>query len=235
MIVMQCSVQGMTTLLELMMQFYAVVQIIFFLDCRCCEYALLILEHWPNAPEIQRSGDLYEDFIRCCVADAMSEIINEEDGGMHRRHASPSLRDRGGKMSFTSHASASSNLRGYRTSTMVAMDRSSSLFSGTSLSSGLLLSQTKSLDKGSECSLESVLHASKQKATAIESMLRGQLSCSTKFQMLLRRQHLMGNLHVFCFQLVLKQKKQANVPSLGFGALVSPAREVLPIYVLLSR
>lgn len=45
------------------------------LDCRCCEYALLILEHWPDAPEIHRSADLYEDLIRCCVADAMSEVF----------------------------------------------------------------------------------------------------------------------------------------------------------------
>ena len=47
----------------------------FFSFCiRCCEYALLVLEHWPDAPEIQRSADLYEDLIRCCVADAMSEV-----------------------------------------------------------------------------------------------------------------------------------------------------------------
>lgn len=41
---------------------------------RCCEYALLILEYWADAPEIQRSADLYEDLIRCCVADAISEV-----------------------------------------------------------------------------------------------------------------------------------------------------------------
>lgn len=176
------------------------------LRARCCEYALLILEHWPDAPEIQRSADLYEDFIRCCVGDAMSEvrstarmcyrmfaktwpersrrlfssfdpviqrIINEEDGGIHRRHASPSIRDRGALTSFTSQSSAPSNLPGYGTSAIVAMDRSSSLQSGTSLSSGLLLSQAKSRSKGTERSLESVLHSSKQKVTAIESMLRG--------------------------------------------------------------
>ncbi|GLU07854.1 hypothetical protein SLE2022_247940 [Rubroshorea leprosula] len=174
------------------------------LRARCCEYALLILEHWPDAPEIQKSADLYEDLIRCCVADAMSEvrstarmcyrmfaktwpdrsrrlfssfdpviqrIINEEDGGMHRRHASPSIRDRNVQMSFTTQTS--SNLPGYGTSAIVAMDRSSSLSSGTSVSSGLLLSQAKSLGKGTERSLESVLHASKQKVSAIESMLRG--------------------------------------------------------------
>lgn len=48
--------------------------LIIFCPCRCCEYALLILEYWADAPEIQRSADLYEDFIKCCVADAMSEV-----------------------------------------------------------------------------------------------------------------------------------------------------------------
>ncbi|XP_057438456.1 CLIP-associated protein isoform X2 [Lotus japonicus] len=173
---------------------------------RCCEYALLVLEHWPDAPEIHRSADLYEDMIKCCVSDAMSEVrstarmcyrmfaktwpersrrlfssfdpviqrlINEEDGGIHRRHASPSIRDRGALMSLPSQATAPSNLPGYGTSAIVAMDRSSNLSSGTSISSGVFLSQAKSLGKGTERSLESVLHASKQKVSAIESMLRG--------------------------------------------------------------
>ncbi|XP_009112643.2 CLIP-associated protein [Brassica rapa] len=175
------------------------------LRARCCEYALLTLEHWPDAPEIQRSVDLYEDLIRCCVADAMSEVratarmcyrmfaktwpdrsrrlfssfdpviqrlINEEEGGIHRRHASPSVRERHSQPSF-SQTSAPSNLPGYGTSAIVAMDRSSNLSSGGSLSSGLLLSQSKDLNKGSERSLESVLQSSKQKVSAIESMLRG--------------------------------------------------------------
>ncbi|XWS36529.1 hypothetical protein CRYUN_Cryun20dG0092600 [Craigia yunnanensis] len=175
------------------------------LRARCCEYALLILEHWPDAPEIQRSADLYEDLIRCCVADAMSEvrstarmcyrmftktwpdrsrrlfssfdpviqrIINEEDGGMHRRHASPSVCERNVQMSFTSQTSATSNLPGYGTSAIVTMDRTSSLSSGMSLSSSLNLSQSKPLGKGAERTLESVLHSSKQKVSAIESMLR---------------------------------------------------------------
>ncbi|XP_061357623.1 CLIP-associated protein-like [Gastrolobium bilobum] len=176
------------------------------LRARCCDYALLILEHWPDAPEIQRAADLYEDMIRCCVSDAMSEVrstarmcyrmfaktwpersrrlfssfdpaiqrlINEEDGGIHRRHVSPSIRDKSALMPLTSQASAPSNLTGYGTSAIVAMDRSSSLSSGTSISSSVLLSQAKSLGKGTERSLESVLNASKQKVTAIESMLRG--------------------------------------------------------------
>jgi hypothetical protein len=41
---------------------------------RCCDYALLVLEYWADAPEIQRSADLYEYMIKCCVADAMSEV-----------------------------------------------------------------------------------------------------------------------------------------------------------------
>ncbi|XP_022727547.1 CLIP-associated protein-like [Durio zibethinus] len=176
------------------------------LRARCCEYALLILEHWPDAPEIQRSADLYEDLIRCCVADAMSEvrstarmcyrmftktwpdrsrrlflsfdpviqrIINEEDGGMHRRHASPSVRERNVQMSYTSQTSTTSSLPGYGTSAIVAMDRTSSLSAGMSVPSGLNLSQMKPLGKGAERTLESMLHASKQKVSAIESMLRG--------------------------------------------------------------
>ncbi|GFY99513.1 CLIP-associated protein [Actinidia rufa] len=143
------------------------------LRTRCCEYALLLLEYWADAPEIQRAADLYEDLLKCCVADAMSEIINEEDGGMHRRHASPAVRERGSHISLTSQASIPSNLSGYGTSAIVAMDRSSSLPSGTSVSSGLSLSQAKPVGQGTERSLESVLRASKQKVTAIESMLRG--------------------------------------------------------------
>ncbi|KAL0459327.1 UNVERIFIED_CONTAM: CLIP-associated protein [Sesamum latifolium] len=143
------------------------------LRARCCEYALLILEYWADAPEIHRSADLYEDFIRCCVADAMSEVINDEDGGgMHRRNASPSIRERSSNMSFAPQTSASSNIPGYGTSAIVPIDRSASLPSGTSLASGLLLSQAKSVGKGTERSLENVLHSSKQKVTAIESMLK---------------------------------------------------------------
>ncbi|KAG1362495.1 CLIP-associated protein [Cocos nucifera] len=144
------------------------------LRARCCEYALLILEYWADSVEIQRSADLYEDLIKCCVADAMSEIINDEDGGMHKRYASPSLRDRGTQLSRApSHASTPS-IPGYGTSAIVAMDKSASIASGTPLSSGgLLLSQSKPLGKSSERSLESMLHASKQKVSAIESLLRG--------------------------------------------------------------
>ncbi|GMI76168.1 CLIP-associated protein, CLIP-ASSOCIATED PROTEIN [Hibiscus trionum] len=176
------------------------------LRAKCCEYALLMLEHWPDAPEIQRSADLYEELIRCCVADAMSEvrstarmcyrmftktwpdrsrrlfssfdpviqrIINEEDGGMHRRHASPSLRERNAQSSFTTQTSSTSKIPGYGTSAIVAMDRTSSLSSGMSFSSGMNLSQSKPLGKAADRTLESVLHSSKQKVSAIENMLRG--------------------------------------------------------------
>lgn len=45
---------------------------------RCCEYALLILEYWADAPEIHRSADLYENLIKSCVSDAMSEVLRPE-------------------------------------------------------------------------------------------------------------------------------------------------------------
>lgn len=113
------------------------------------------------------------------------QVINDEDVGMHRRHASPSGRERSSQMSFTPQTLASSNLAGYGTSAIVAMDRNSSLTAGTSLSSGLLFSQAKPVGKGTERSLESVLHASQQKVTAIESLLRG-LHASDKYNPSLR-------------------------------------------------
>ncbi|XP_020575182.1 CLIP-associated protein-like isoform X2 [Phalaenopsis equestris] len=177
------------------------------LRARCCEYALLILEYWADAPEIQRSAELYEDLIKCCVADAMSEVrstartcyklfsktwpersrrlfssfdpaiqrlINDEDGGMHKRYSSPLLRDRGSQPSHAPSHAAAVNVPGFGTSAIVAMDRSSSLTSGMSLSIGShALSQTKQLEKHSERSLENMLQASKQKLSAIESLLRG--------------------------------------------------------------
>ncbi|OQU85948.1 hypothetical protein SORBI_3004G344200 [Sorghum bicolor] len=44
------------------------------LRARCCEYAILMLECWVDTPEIQRSADLYEDLIKCCIADATTEV-----------------------------------------------------------------------------------------------------------------------------------------------------------------
>ncbi|KAK9146310.1 hypothetical protein Sjap_006213 [Stephania japonica] len=155
------------------------------LRARCCEYALLILEYWADAPEIQRSADLYEDLIKCCVADAMSEVRSiartcyrmfaktwPERSRRLFSSFDPVIQRRV-QLSRAPSQTPAPSLTGYGTSAIVAMDRSASLPSGTSISSGLLLSQAKSLGKGPERSLESVLHASKQKVTAIESMLRG--------------------------------------------------------------
>uniref|UniRef100_I1PMV6 TOG domain-containing protein n=2 Tax=Oryza TaxID=4527 RepID=I1PMV6_ORYGL len=177
------------------------------LRARCCEYALLILEYWADAPEIQRSADLYEDLIKCCVADAMSEVratarscyrlfaktwpersrrlfmsfdpaiqrtINDEDGGVHKRYASPSLRERVVQPSRSlSHASGTSAL-GYGTSAIVAMDKTAAISSDSSFSSNTLrLSQSKTVGRSSERSLESVLNSSKEKVSAIESLLKG--------------------------------------------------------------
>jgi CLIP-associating protein 1/2 len=46
-----------------------------FPNCRCCEYAILMLEYWVDTPEIQRSADAYEDLIKCCIADATCEVF----------------------------------------------------------------------------------------------------------------------------------------------------------------
>ncbi|KAL6652423.1 hypothetical protein ACP70R_011348 [Stipagrostis hirtigluma subsp. patula] len=177
------------------------------LRARCCEYALLILEYWADAPEIQRSADLYEDMIKCCVADAMSEvratartcyrmfsktwpersrrlfmtfdpaiqrIINDEDGGVHKRYASPSLRDRVAQPSRASSHASGTNIPGYGTSAIVAMDKSAAISSDSSISSNSLrLSQSKTIGRSSERSLESVLNSSKEKVSAIESLLKG--------------------------------------------------------------
>jgi len=71
------------------------------------------------------------------------QLITEEDGGLHRRHASPSVQER--NVPFTPQSSASLNLPGYGTSAIVAMDKSVPLASRPSVSSGMLSSQSKSL------------------------------------------------------------------------------------------
>lgn len=101
------------------------------------------------------------------------QIISEEDGGLHKRYASPSLRERGVQLSHSSSQTTSRSISGYDTSAVVAMDRSASISTGTSLSSGIILQQSKTLNKNAEKTLESVLHASKQKVSAIESLLKG--------------------------------------------------------------
>ncbi|XP_006647520.1 CLIP-associated protein-like [Oryza brachyantha] len=176
------------------------------LRARCSEYALLILEYWADAPEIQRASDIYEDLIKCCVADAMSEVratarscyrmftktwpersrrlymsfdpaiqrmINDEDGGLHKRYPSPSLREKGVQLSRVSSHSTGTHLAGYSTSAIVAMDKSAAISSESSLSSRTLLSQSKTTGRSTERSIESVLNSSKQKVSAIESLLKG--------------------------------------------------------------
>lgn len=76
MIAMQYFVQGIyqQLLKSHKLEFWFLINTSGHLYCRCCEYAYLVLEHWPDAPEIHRSADLYEDLIKCCVSDAMSEV-----------------------------------------------------------------------------------------------------------------------------------------------------------------
>ncbi|KAH7302208.1 hypothetical protein KP509_23G060800 [Ceratopteris richardii] len=169
------------------------------LRARCCEYALLVLEQWADSPEIQKLVDMYEDLIKCCVGDAMSEVrstartcyrvfakcwpersrrlftgfdpviqrlINEEEGGLHKRYASPSFRDRSAHqmkhsstVAGTQSASAGSQLVSFGATPIVAMDRTGNLVTNSKASS--------------ERSLESVLQASQQQVNAIETMLKG--------------------------------------------------------------
>lgn len=92
---------------------------------------------------------------------------------MHKRYTSPSLRERGVQFSRAPFQSATS-ISGFGTSAIVAVDRSATISSGTSLSANnLCMSQTKTPGEGSVRNIESVLHASKQKVTAIESLLKG--------------------------------------------------------------
>ncbi|KAF8645960.1 hypothetical protein HU200_066053 [Digitaria exilis] len=175
------------------------------LRARCCEYALLILEYWADAPEIHRSADLYENLIKSCVSDAMSEvratartcyrmfsktwpersrrlfmsfdsaiqrIINDEDGGKHKRYPSPSLHEREVQLSRASSHAGSTHF-GVGTSAIIAMDKGGAISSESLSSSSLLLSQSKTIGRGAERSTESMLSSSKQKVSAIESLLKG--------------------------------------------------------------
>lgn len=92
---------------------------------------------------------------------------------MHKRNASPSLRERRVQLPHGSCQTTSTTLPGYGTSAIIAMDRSATISTGTSLSLGILPQQSKTLNKNAERTLESVLHASKQKVSAIESLLKG--------------------------------------------------------------
>jgi CLIP-associating protein 1/2 len=99
------------------------------------------------------------------------QIINEEDG-VHKRYASPSLRDKVAPSRASSHSSGT-RIPGYGTSAIVAMDKSAAISSDSSFSSNnLRLPQSKTIGRGSERT-ESVLNSSKEKVSAIESLLKG--------------------------------------------------------------
>jgi CLIP-associating protein 1/2 len=100
------------------------------------------------------------------------QIINEEDG-VHKRYASPSLRDKVAQPSRASSHSSGTRIPGYGTSAIVAMDKSAAISSDSSFSSNnLRLPQSKTIGRGSERT-ESVLNSSKEKVSAIESLLKG--------------------------------------------------------------
>ncbi|XP_047309999.1 CLIP-associated protein-like isoform X2 [Impatiens glandulifera] len=140
------------------------------LRAKCCEYALLVLECWADAPEIHRAADLYEALIKCCVGDAMSEVrataracyrlfAKTWPARSHRLFLSfdPVIQRLINEEDGGIHKRYVSDVHDIE----------------------LLLTQEVFSRKDSERSLESVLHSSNQKVSAIESMLRG-LSPSDK-------------------------------------------------------
>lgn len=101
------------------------------------------------------------------------QTINDEDG-VHKRYASPSLREKVLQPSRTSSHASGTHMPGYGTSAIVAMDKSAAISSDSSLPSNhLRLSQSKTTSRVSDRSLESVLSSSKEKVSAIESLLKG--------------------------------------------------------------
>ncbi|KAJ7565995.1 hypothetical protein O6H91_02G084300 [Diphasiastrum complanatum] len=187
------------------------------LRARCCDYALLMLEQWADSSEIQRSIDLYEDLIKSCVGDAMSEVrstarscyrlfaktwpnrarrlfssfdpviqrlILEEDGGFHKRYASPSVRDKGAQQArnATSHSinvvpqstAPSGTPISFSTPASTDVDRNSNHVGlGPARIRNSSLDQKNLNEHAPERTLESILQSSQQQVNAIESMLRG--------------------------------------------------------------
>ena len=101
------------------------------------------------------------------------QTINDEDG-VHKRYASPSLREKVVQPSRASSHASGTHMPAYGTSAIVAMDKSAAISSDSSLpSNNLRLSHSKTTSRISERSLESVLNSSKEKVSAIESLLKG--------------------------------------------------------------
>ncbi|VAI47200.1 unnamed protein product [Triticum turgidum subsp. durum] len=122
----------------------------------------MFIKTWP-----ERSRRLFMSFDP-----AIQRIINDEDGGMHKRYPS-SLHEKGAQLSRSSSHASGTHLTGYGTSSIVAMDKGAAISSESSLSSSMLLSQSKATGRHAERSIESVLSSSKQKVSAIESLLKG--------------------------------------------------------------
>ncbi|MCE0482353.1 hypothetical protein HAX54_041040 [Datura stramonium] len=104
--------------------------------------------------------ELYEDLIKCCVADAMSEVRSTART-LYRMFAR-TWPERSRRL-FMSFDPVIQRLLWIEVPVCLQAHHFT----------GLLLSQTKPLGTGTERSLESVLHSSKQKVSAIESLLKG--------------------------------------------------------------
>ncbi|KAJ7559060.1 hypothetical protein O6H91_04G068100 [Diphasiastrum complanatum] len=187
------------------------------LRARCCDYALLMLEQWADSSDIHRSADLFEDLIKCCVGDAMSEVrstarscyrlftktwpnksrrlfssfdpviqrlILEEDGGFHKRYASPSFTDKGTQQARNAPSHSSNVVPqpsafggtpiAYSTPASTDFERSSNSASlGSNNIMNISTNQKNLIEHASERTLESLLQSSQQRVNAIETMLRG--------------------------------------------------------------
>jgi CLIP-associating protein 1/2 len=83
------------------------------------------------------------------------------------------MHERGVQLSRSSSDAGGTHF-GYDTSAIVAMDKGAVISLESPLSSSsLLLSQSKTIGRSAERSIESVLSSSKQKVSAIESLLKG--------------------------------------------------------------
>ncbi|EFJ10591.1 hypothetical protein SELMODRAFT_127796 [Selaginella moellendorffii] len=166
------------------------------LRMRCCEYALVVLERWADSPEIHRAADLFEDLIRYCVGDAMSEVRSMARS-CYRRFAK-TWPDRSRRLfstfdpviqkllneedgSVPKRYTSPTRERGHHlrnsasvtVNTVVPPPTTQLDRSVNSSMSGNFLNHRRSAEQLAERNLENVLQASQQQVNAIETMLKG--------------------------------------------------------------
>ncbi|KAF8748083.1 hypothetical protein HU200_013062 [Digitaria exilis] len=139
------------------------------------------------------------------------KIINDEDGGKHKRYPSLSLHEREVQLSRASSHAGSTHF-GVGTSAIIAMDKGGAISSESLSSSSLLLSQSKTIGRGAERSTESMLSSSKQKVSAIESLLKGEL---IRHPLVILLSHLLRLLHIRPLRRSLRKQVVPRTPASG--------------------